>query len=78
MTRRSYADAFWAGHFAATRMLYIRPFWRGRKYLKAYDNGFRRGRHLTCDCRLREFLGVKRSWECMEALIKLVEKAKLP
>lgn len=39
----SYAHAWWLGYVASLRWFYIRPFWRGKKYLKAWDNGFKRG-----------------------------------
>lgn len=46
--RRSYAGAWNAGH--ATRSIWghfgivFRPFWRGKKHLTAWDNGYERAK----------------------------------
>ena len=40
----SYAAAWWDGYRSGLRLFHIRPFWRGKKYLKAWDNGFYRSR----------------------------------
>lgn len=46
--RRSYADAWHAGRDARCTWGLLgvlkRPFWRGRRYLTAWDNGYERGR----------------------------------
>lgn len=35
-----YQHAWESGRSARGYIFYVRPFWRGRKYLKAWDNGF--------------------------------------
>lgn len=34
------------GNAAASQRPKLRPWWRGRKYLKAFDNGYQRGEIL--------------------------------
>lgn len=46
--RRSYADAWHAGYDARCNWgpmgILKRPFWRGKRYLTAWDNGHERAR----------------------------------
>jgi hypothetical protein len=40
MSRHGYSDAWQDGYSAALAWFHIKPFWRGFKYRKAWDNGY--------------------------------------